>query len=244
MRSNSLLNLIDEEIFGKYSTGFDKALNFLLLGSFLILSYVLKKDFKSLRSYWENIYSINDVFKIQKVESLIAYLVQITIERILAEINAIKNNFYYDLYDFKKFIDLFSNDRETSVQELNWFIEDDLFKGYVLRIKFNQKKFKEMKFEYEAYFRVNHKTIIFDRNEWSFFLRNIKEITLCSEFTSAYPKKLDKCTGSLIGQNDDPEFVIKFNRKFYLSFKLEIAWLNPNGCVFQHLLLYIHKNYL
>jgi len=60
------------------------------------------------------------------------------------------------------------------------------------------------------------------------FIKNIKEIALCNEYTPDPQKKLDKCSSYLFTSESNPEVVIHF-RENLNNVKFNIAWLMPNG---------------
>jgi hypothetical protein len=96
---------------------------------------------------------------------------------------------------------------------------------------------RENEINVETYFRI--KNTIFsggnnDNNEKKrqridAFINNIKEITLCNQYTSDPQKKLDKCSSYLFTNESNPEVVIHFKQNLNENIQFNMTWFMPNG---------------
>ena len=110
------------------------------------------------------------------------------------------------------------------------------FKGCVCTFDL---KYETFHVQYETFFNaLNLETILINKNQhetvMKLFVELIKDIRICSQYVSTYRKKYDKCAPPyLIGQQSDPEFLIKFkNEKLPKEIKrlsFEILWKTPDG---------------
>ena len=110
------------------------------------------------------------------------------------------------------------------------------FKGCVCTFDL---KYETFHVQYETFFNAHSlEAILINKNQhetvMKLFVELIKDIRICSQYVSTYRKKYDKCAPPyLIGQQSDPEFLIKFkNEKLPKEIKrlsFEILWKTPDG---------------
>ncbi|CAF0815289.1 unnamed protein product [Brachionus calyciflorus] len=194
LNNQLMINIMDQSIFGLYQT-----------------------EFKSLNSYWENVYDQGDKFENEFVK-LFMFFSKISEEKLKQRVYALGEEISLD----------------QSLRKVNAFFEADTFKGYVLNLKTENTNFN---IEYESYFTVKNlksNIKIFElsekQNQSLVLMReNFLQSLIIARVSSDFDQKERKFSNyaNVMSVNSNPILQMEFDP---ISEPLEfiIAWFDPN----------------
>ena len=194
IHSNHLINIVDQSIFGVYSA-----------------------NFKSLNSYWHNVYDCEEKSLLEKKLTIL--------------LDHFRNTAR------SKFIEILNV--ELSVKTLYSYFEADLFKGYVLKFEVSDTIDHMRLVVGEIFFRKassKHMVSFPDskndckNSQVILFKQSLVKIEISTEF-DVRERKFLKNYASIIGQTDNPELLMEFD-PLDEPIDFLIEWFTPNGKCF------------
>lgn len=209
--NNQLINAVDQSMFGLYSA-----------------------NFKSLNSYWHNMFHHEDTHIELKFKILYDYFIKASIQEFLKKFNSLANHFD-SIIDFNK-INIFLNSLIQKkinfkiLKTVDAYFESNSFKGFVLNFQIHDENFVST---FEAYFtktKISEFINLIQPNETSNknenFLKNLVQIKISSDYDSKERKFSNYA--NIIDQNSNPTILMEFD-PIEPSLEFKINWYDSEN---------------
>jgi len=223
--NNQLINTVDQSMFGLYSA-----------------------NFKSLNSYWHNVFHHEDTHMELKYKITFDYLIKVSIQELINKFYTLGSHFNYKI-DFDriiKFLNNFVKDDVNSfkiLKTVNAYFESNNFKGFVFNIDITNDFFS---LNYETFFtksKLDDLTSIIRSNETNsnneLFLKSLVQMKLSSDYDTK--ERIFNNYANIIDQNTNPTLLMEFD-PIEISLEFKINWYDSGNILVKNVSLKLNNN--